>query len=170
MSEVEDVVDQQLIVAFDVKHAVNTGPAGFDVFAKVGDQRRIGERSLAEPDEDEAMDFARGKTSCAEIAADRDVARYMGASAVGGEADAVVAALDVVADDLAGGKRRLAMGAAIGEHGGGPVLPAEDRQRLVADRARERLCADFGGGRGGVPLIAKEWGHACSPSSPARPS
>jgi hypothetical protein len=134
---------------------------------KSGNQRRIGERSLAEPDEDEAMDFARGKTSCAEIATDRDIARHMGASAVGREADAVIAALDVVADDLAGGKGRLAMGATVGERGDGPVLPAEDRQRLVADRARQRLCADFGGGRGGVPLIAKEWGHVCSPSSPA---
>jgi hypothetical protein len=34
----------------------------------------------------------------------------MGASAVGGEADAVIAALDVVADDLAAGERRLAGG------------------------------------------------------------
>src|SRR5499433_3857892 len=105
------------------------------------------------------MDFTRGKTSCAEIATDGDIPRHMGASAVGGEADAVVAALDVVADDLAGGKRRLAMGATVGEHGGGPVLRAEDRHRLVADRARQRLCAEFGGGCGGVPLIAKEF-HA----------
>src|SRR5262249_19176628 len=133
--------------------------AGFDVLAKVGDQRRIGKRRLAEPDEDEAMDFARGKTSCAEIATDRDIARHMGASAVGGEADAVIAALDVVADDLAGGERRLAMWATVGEHGDGAVLPAEDRHRLVADRPRQRLSADFGGGRGGVPMIAKEF-HA----------
>src|SRR5262245_18168203 len=116
------------------------------------------------------MDFTRGKTSCAEIATDGDIARHMGASAVGGEADAVIAALDVVADDLAGGERRLAVGAAVGEHGDGPVFCAEDHQGLVADRARQRLCTELGGGRGGVPLIAKEWGHACSPSSSARPS
>src|SRR5262245_50375048 len=108
--EVENVVDQQLIVGLDVKQPVNAGPAGFDVLVKVGDQRRIGERSLAEPDEDEAMDFARGKTSCAEIATDGDIARHMGARAVGGEADAVIAALDVAADDLSGGERRLAVG------------------------------------------------------------
>jgi hypothetical protein len=168
VSEVEDVVDQQLIVAFDVKRAVNAAPAGFDVLAEVGDQCWIGKRRLAEPHENEAMDFARGKTSCAEIAADGNIPWHMGASAVGGEADAVIAALDGIADDLAGGERRLAVGAAIGERGDGPVLRAKDDQRLVADRARQRLCAEFGGGCGGVPLIAKEWGHRCPPSSPAR--
>src|SRR5262249_37176960 len=101
-------------------------------------------RSLAEPDEDEAMDFARGKTSCAEIATDGDIPRHMGARAVGGEADAVIAALDIVSDDLSGGERRLAVGATVGEHRGGRVLSAEDHQRLVADRPRQRLCADFG--------------------------
>jgi len=116
----------------------------FDVLAKVGDQRRIGKRSLAKPDEDEAMDFARGKTSCAEIATDGDIARHMGARAAGGETDAVIAALDVAADDLSGGERRLAVGATVGEHGDGPVLSAEDHQRLVADRTRQRLCAEFG--------------------------
>ena len=178
MSEVEDVVDQQLIVAFDVKRAVNAGPAGFDVLAKVGDQRWVGQRRLAEPHENEAMDFARGKTSCAEIAADGDIPWHMSASAVGGEADAVIAALDVVADDLAGGERRLAVGAAIGEHGDGPVLRAKDDHRLVADRPRQRLCAEFGGGCGGVPLIAKEFhavllsprrGHGFPPRTPIYP-
>src|SRR5262249_38656330 len=33
----------------------------------------------------------------------------------------------------------------------------------VADRPRQRLCAEFGGGCGGVPLIAKEF-HAVLPS------
>src|SRR5262249_62313432 len=98
------------------------------------------------------------------------IARHMDTSAGGGEANAVVAARDDVADDLTGGERRLAMGAAIGEHGDGPVLGAEDDQRLVADGPRQRLCAEFGGGRGGVPLIAKGWGHRCPSSSPARPS
>src|SRR5262249_56832602 len=107
VSEVEDVVDQQLIVAFDVKRAVNAGPAGSDVLAKVGDQRWVGKRRLAEPHENEAMNFTRGKTSCAEIAADGDIPRHVGASAVGGEADAVIAALDGIADDLAQGERRL---------------------------------------------------------------
>ena len=63
VSEVENVVDQQLIVAFDVKRAVNAGPAGFDVLAEVGDQRWIGKRRLAEPHENKAVDFARWKTS-----------------------------------------------------------------------------------------------------------
>src|SRR5262249_62420071 len=90
VSEVEDVVDQQLIVAFDVKRAVNAGPAGFDVLAKVGDQRWLGKRRLAEPHEKKAMDFARRKTSCAEIAAEGDIPWHMGASAVDGEADAVI--------------------------------------------------------------------------------
>src|SRR5260221_727596 len=163
VSEVENVVDQQLIVALHVKRAVSAAPASFDVLAEVGDQRWIGKRSLAEPHENKAMDFARGKTSCAEIAADGGIPWHVGASAVGGEADAVIAALDVVADDLAGGERRLAVGAAIGERGGGPVPRAKDDQRLVADRPRQRLGAEFGGSCGGVPLIAKEWGHLCPP-------
>src|SRR5262249_59544218 len=125
-------------------------------------QGGVGKRGLAETHENEAMDFARGKTSCAEIAADGDIPWHMGASAVGGEADAVIAALDGIADDLAQGERRLAVGTAIGEHGDGPVLRAKDDQRLVADRPRQRLCAEFGGGCRGVPLIAKEF-HGLPP-------
>src|SRR5262249_51579606 len=100
--EVENVVDQQLIVGPDVKHSVNAGPTGFDVLTKVGDQCRISERRLAEPDEDKSMDFARGQIPSAEVAADGCIARHVGASAIGRETDAVIAALDVVADDLAG--------------------------------------------------------------------
>ena len=44
--EVEDVVDQKLVVAFDVKHPVHAGPAGLHVLAEVGDERGIGQRGL----------------------------------------------------------------------------------------------------------------------------
>ncbi len=100
--EVEDVVDQKLVVAFDVKHPVHAGPAGLHVLAEVGDVRGIGQRGLTEPDEDESMDFVCRETSCPEIAADLGVARNAGAGAVGGKADAVIAALNVVADHFAG--------------------------------------------------------------------
>ena len=48
------------------------------------------------------MDFVCRETSCPEIAADLGVARNTGAGAVGGEAYAVIAALNVVADHFAG--------------------------------------------------------------------
>ena len=64
----------------------------------------VGSASAAstEPDEDEPMDFVCRETSCPEIAADLGVARNTGAGAVGREADAVIAALNVVADHFAG--------------------------------------------------------------------
>jgi hypothetical protein len=68
----------------------------------------------------------------------------MGASAIGRETDAVIAALDVVADDLAGGERRLAVWAAVGQYGDIPVLPAEYHERLIADRSRQRLGLELG--------------------------
>src|SRR5262245_48894214 len=111
------------------------------------------------------MDFARGEMAGAEITADGDIARNVGASAVRGEADAVIATLDVVADHLAGRERRLPMRTAVAQHGDVPVLPAEDHQGLVADHPRQRLLAELDGRRGGVPLIAKEWGHGCSPGA-----
>jgi hypothetical protein len=135
---------------------MNAGPARFDVLAKVGDQRWIGKRRLAEPDKDKSMDFARGEIAGAEITADGGIARHVGASAAGGEADAVIAALDVVADDLAGRERRLAVRSAVAQHGDVPVLPAKDHHGLVTDHPRQRLLAEFDGSRGGVPLMAKE--------------
>ena len=55
------------------------------------------------------------------------------------------------------------MRAAIGQHGDVSVPAAEDHQRFVADRARQRLVAELGGGRGRVPLIAEERRHLMSP-------
>ena len=100
--EIENIVDQKLVVASDIKFPMNAGPAWFHVLAEVGDQRGIGKRDLTEPDKDEPMDFVRRKTSCPEIAADLGVARNTGAGAVGGEADAVIAALNIVAHHFAG--------------------------------------------------------------------
>src|SRR5260370_42108771 len=68
---------------------------------------------------------------------------------------------------LAGGERRLAVGAAIGERGGGPVPRAKDDQRLVADRPRQRLGAGFGGSCGGVTLYPAKSGPLGPP--PAHP-
>ena len=71
VGEIEQVVDQQLVVALDVDGAVHAGPAGFDVLAEVRNQRRIGERRVAEPDEDQPMHFAHREAAGTEIAADR---------------------------------------------------------------------------------------------------
>src|SRR5262249_5483969 len=143
----------------DVERAVNAGPARLYVLAEVGDQRRIGQRSFAEPDEDEPVHFADREAPGAEVAADRGVTRDLGAGAIGGGADAVIAAPDVVADDVAGGKRRLAVRTAVGQHRDVSALAAEDHQRLVADRPRQRLFPELGRGRRRVPLIAKERSH-----------
>jgi len=81
--EIEDIVDQKLVVALDVKCPMHAGPAGLNILAEVGDQRRISKRGFAEPDEDEPVDFARGKASCPEVAADLSVAGNTGAGPVG---------------------------------------------------------------------------------------
>src|SRR5262249_10463215 len=138
--QVEDVVDQQLIVGLYVQGSVHPGPAGLHVLAEVWDQRGVGDRG-AEPDEDQAVQFAGREAARPEAAAGNRVARHVGAGAVGGEADTVVAALDVVADHFTGGERRLAVRAAVGKRGDLAVLAAEDHHRFVADRARERFFA-----------------------------
>src|SRR5262249_23298060 len=83
VGQVEDVVDQQLIVGLDVQGSVHPGPAGLHVLAEVWDQRGVGDRG-AEPDEDQAVQFAGREAARPEAAADNRVARHVGAGAVGG--------------------------------------------------------------------------------------
>src|SRR5262249_31683359 len=94
---------------------------------------------------------------------DQRAAGHMGAAAIAAEADAVVAALDVVADDLAGRERCLAVRAAVGERGSNAVLAAEEHHRLVTDRSRHGLDAELGRCRGVAPLIAPERAHLVPP-------
>jgi hypothetical protein len=81
----------------------------------------------------------------------------MRAGSISTEADAVIAALDVVADYLARRERRFAMRAAIRKRGDAAVLGPKQHYRLVADGARERLVRKLRRRRGRVPLIAKEF-------------
>src|SRR5690606_25890545 len=86
---------------------------------------------------------------------DRVLARDPHALPVAVEDHAVIAALDAVLQHRAHRERRGAMAAAVFEHSGLAVGPAEHDHLLVHDRARERLLAELAVPRGLIPSVAR---------------
>ena len=156
MGEIEDIVDHQLVITGDMQIALNGRPLRRIRLEEIRQQGFIDLVDIAHPDEDELVALDRGIVARAEIRPDGRVAGHMGAGALPVEADAVIAAGQVIAHDLARRERRLAMGAAVGQHAHHPVAAAIDGEGLVADHAREGLLADLGAMGHRVPLVAKE--------------
>ena len=80
---------------------------------EIGDRRRIGQRRIAHPDPNPVI--ALGDRIGLDLGAARNLllAGNAGAAAVGAEAQAVIVALQLVADELAHGQRQMAVRAAI---------------------------------------------------------
>ena len=135
---------------------------------EIGDRRRIGQRRIAHPDPNPVI--ALGDRIGLDLGAARNLllAGNAGAAAVGAEAQPVIVALQLVADELAHGQRQMPVRAAIFHRHRRARFGAEEHDGLAQNGARQRLAADLGIGRGDVPVIAQE--HGGSPCCRYYPS
>ena len=156
MGEIEDIVDHQLVITGDMQIALHGRPLRRIRLVEIRQQGFIDLVEIAHPDEHELVALDRRIVARAEIRSDGRVAGHMGAGALPVEADAVIAAGQIIAHDLARRERRLAMGAAVRQHPHHPIAAAIDGEGLVADHARKGLFADLGAMGHRVPLVAKE--------------
>jgi len=68
----------------------------------------------------------------------------------------VIAAFDLIADELAPRELIEPVRTAIVEHGEGIIAAAEHDERFVADRPRQRRAADLAGKRRDIPLLKRK--------------
>src|SRR6185437_16550018 len=134
------------------------------VVIEIGNFRRIG-FALAHPDPDVAMTLDHRIAAHAETRWHAILAGNGDTSARRIEGEAVVAALQPIADHLALVQRRAAMAAAIFERNGRAVLAAEKHDRLAEQHAAERRTADLACFGGDVPAILEE--HGATPNTRA---
>src|SRR5262249_26979042 len=157
-------VDDELPVRFDVEIAALGAPIGVIEPVEIRDAVGIGKRRIAHPypqpvvalDHRIGLDL-RGRRNGV-------LARDPHALAGAVVAQAMVMALQMVADELAHGQRQMAVDATVLERSGRAVLLAEEHDRLTEDHPPERLARNLVVVGGDVPEILKEHGVPPSPS------
>ena len=126
---------------------------------KVGDQIGIRARRLAHPDPQPAMALRHRIGFDAGARRNGVLARHFHALPGAVIAQAVIVALQEIADQPAHGERQVAMDAAVFERDRPAVLLAKQHDRLAKDRAAERLARDLMVGSSDVPEIPQEHGR-----------
>src|SRR4029077_76533 len=154
--EVEQVIDDKLIVRFDMAQRPGCGPGRAAILGKIRDQRPIGAERLTHPDVDETGALRRRKAPHAKSRRDLLLCRNMGTRAHAVEPQPVVAAFDVIVDELAPRELIETVRTAIIEHRDGIVAAPEHDERFVADRARQGGAADLAAEGRDIPLLKRK--------------
>ena len=160
--QIEQIVDQQPVPGVEEFHAVDACPLLVGHPRDVRKTVEVGRERIPHPDPDPRA--ALGDRSRADPCPRRDpvLAGHVRTSAIGCEAQAVVAALDLVAAQRAGRQRVAAVRAPVVQADHGPVRRAIQHDRLPAHRAPDRVRADLGDRCGDVP-VALRIGHRPAP-------
>ena len=111
---------------------------------------------VAHPDPDPAPALDDRVGAYPRARRDGGLARHADANPVGIVFQAVIAALQPVADHLAEGKRQMAVTAAVLQRADRPVVGPVEDDRLVEQGACQRLVGDFVGGRRDIPVVLQE--------------
>ena len=157
--EVEQVVVDEAEVGLDVMIALARRPAGPAHPVHVGNEFFVGEIGRAKPYPDEAMALGDGEGRDLAAARRRVLSRRVRAGARGVEAQAVVAALHVVIDEIARRQRHETVRAAILHGDDATRRRAPENHGLVEEGARENLALDvFREGRD-IPAVPDPHGH-----------
>ena len=139
MGQIEEIIAQQIIVGLDLHGLALAGPARIIEEMIVRDQALVGGLSVTHPDEYPTPFFDGW------IAPDPQLVRYFvharnaDAGALAVKCEAVIAALQRVADDAAGGQRRKPVRAKIMNHCRLAVFGPVKCQRLTEQSALKRL-------------------------------
>ena len=155
--EVEQIVEHQPIAALDQRLAGDRVPVGVgDMLVVARHQVRIGLARIAHPDEHPAVALDHGIGLHPGPARHLLLAGHVGADAVAAEHQAVIAALDLVADQPAFGKRQVAVRAAVLQRDRGAVEPAEQHDVVVEQHAAERRPADILRPGRDIPVVPEQ--------------
>ncbi len=160
VAEVEQVVGDQLVVGGDAQVAGDGGVAhGLAERGEVGDGGGVGAGGLAEPEPDETV--ALGERIGANPGGrwDRAAVRIVHAGASAVEAQAMVAALQRVIDQLAAGQRRHAVRAAVGQRDWLTGWQTDHYHWLVQQNTAERRRPKLGSVGGDIPGVAEVAGQ-----------
>ena len=155
VGEVEQVVDQELVVALQMQIAAHIGPVRVLVEAHLGDFVRIRQLRVAHPDPGPLPAVDRRKLADGGALGNRRLAGNADARPTRVEGQAVIAALQLVAaDHPAEGKGGMAVTAAILEGHRLARLGAVEDHRLAQQSTRQRFRADLVAERGHIPVVA----------------
>ena len=156
MREVQQVVDDQLVVAVDVEIGALVAPVVGALPRVRNDQALVGERRIAHPDPDPVVLLHRRKGAHLRAGRDRRLTRHVDALAGDVELEPVIVAGKDVALHAALSERHAAVAAAVLEGHRVAVLGTPEDDLLVADRASEWLTRDLVRLRGHIPAVFQE--------------
>ena len=137
--EVEQVVDQQPVAGVEELHAVDMGPCLVGDPRDVGEPVEVGGLRIAHPDPDPRPTLGDRTRRDAGPRRDAILARHVRAPPVGCEAQAVIAAPDLVAAQRARRQRIAAVRAPVVEADHDAVGGAVQHDRFTAHRAPDRV-------------------------------
>jgi hypothetical protein len=160
--QIHQVIEIDEVVAADGERVAGRHPAGRIVPVQVRDQRLVGLLRVARPHPQEAPLVRHGVALHRRARGNGVLAGDPHAFAAAVVLQAVVAALQAIADELALGERRAPVHAAVVQGDGLARLRAEENHRLVADPALEEAAPDLVAPRAGVPDVADEHAKAVS--------
>ena len=164
MGRVEHVVGDQAIVAFKVRHVGRRRlPFGMVEPPEVGNLGGVGHGRFAHPDPHAMKFFDDGKGPRARVFGNVRLTGNVDAGARRVERVAMIAALDMVADDASHGQGQGAVTAHVVKRDGLPRLRAKQHDGLVEDDARERLFRHLARPGGDIPSVSKK--HASTPGN-----
>ena len=144
MGEIEQVVDHELPVALDVKVLALRAPVRIVQPMVVGDLVGIGERGVAHPDPQPVIALDHRIASHPRRARDQVLARHPHAGAGLVVTEAMIVALQRIADQLAHRERQMTVRAPVLERDRRAVLEAIEHDRLAENDPAERLALDLG--------------------------
>ena len=113
MAEIQKVVDQKLVVPFQIESLAGARPSRIVEPVEVRDRRRVGKRRIAHPDPEYLVALDHGEVPHMGLGRNVLLARDVDAIALGVEGEPVIAALQSRLDHGAVGKRRAAVAAPI---------------------------------------------------------
>ncbi|MEJ2655314.1 MAG: hypothetical protein P8Z69_08445 [Acidihalobacter sp.] len=157
VSEVHEVVDHELVIALEaVERAAFAGPGRIVVPVEVGNKVGVGQRRVARPDPYQAVAFDSREGADAGRGVHRLLRGHVYTAAVAVEFQAVVAAHEIVAVELAHRQRQQAVPAGVLQRDDVAISATIEHQLLVAQGSFADFVLDFVVPGSGVPGILGE--------------
>ena len=163
MGEIHEIIDDELPVGFHQQMIRLRRPTRPAVFEEVGDQRGVGLRRITHPDIDQRIALDDRIDAGSEAIGHGRLRGDQLAAAIRAKAQPVIAAFDLVMDELAFGERILPVRAAIRQGDGASILAAPEHDGLAADHAREGLAVQLVGACADIPLVLQKLLRAHGP-------
>ena len=143
MRQVQQVVDDQLVIAFDIEIRPLVSPIVVGLPGIRNDQVFVGQRRITHPDPDPVVFLDDWIGADLGPRRDRSLSRHMRALARRIELKAVIVAFQLVADEFALRQRHSAVAAAVFKGLRRTILLAPEDNVFIANGARHRCPVNF---------------------------